>query len=198
MPVRHGALPMEPQRSTSATVFLSSAEEQAEKNLHRELKDYNIKALAEAGRQIWNETLGRIQVEGGTEDDKTVFYSSFYRTFERPICMSEDGRYFSAFDGKVHEDNSTPFYTDDWIWDTYRAAHPLRTLIDQQKEEDIIASYLRMAEQMGNMWMPTFPEVTGDTRRMNSNSCRCHGSRRTGQRVESRHGKSLRGLPERD
>ncbi|RAZ18580.1 glycoside hydrolase family 92 protein, partial [Klebsiella oxytoca] len=71
------------------------------------------------------------------------------RTFERPICMSEDGRYFSAFDGKVHEDNGTPFYTDDWIWDTYRAAHPLRTLIDQQKEEDIIASYLRMAEQMG-------------------------------------------------
>ena len=83
--------------------------------------------------------------------------------------MSEGGRYFSAFDGKVHEDNGTPFYTDDWIWDTYRAAHPLRTLIDQQKEEDIIASYLRMAEQMGNMWMPTFPEVTGDTRRMNSN-----------------------------
>lgn len=145
------------------------SEEQAEKNLHRELKDYNIKALAEAGRRVWNETLGRIKVEGGTEDDKTVFYSSFYRTFERPICMSEDGRYFSAFDGKVHEDNGTPFYNDDWIWDTYRAAHPLRTLIDRQKEEDIIASYLRMAEQMGNMWMPTFPEVTGDTRRMNSN-----------------------------
>ena len=145
------------------------SEEQAEKNLHRELKDYNIKALAEAGRRVWNETLGRIKVEGGTEDDKTVFYSSFYRTFERPICMSEDGRYFSAFDGKVHEDNGTPFYNDDWIWDTYRAAHPLRTLIDRQKEEDIIASYLRMAEQMGNMWMPTYPEVTGDTRRMNSN-----------------------------
>mgnify|MGYP001192870172 CR=1 FL=1 len=61
------------------------SEEQAEKNLHRELKDYNIKALAEAGRQVWNEALGRIKVEGGTENDKTVFYSSFYRTFERPI-----------------------------------------------------------------------------------------------------------------
>lgn len=48
--------------------------------------------------------------------------------------MSEDGRYFSAFDGKVHDDNGTPFYTDDWIWDTYRAAHPLRTLIDQKKK----------------------------------------------------------------
>ena len=145
------------------------SEEQAEKNLRRELKDYDIEKLAQTGREIWNEALGRIKVEGGTEDDKIVLYSSFYRTFERPICMSEDGRYFSAFDGKVHDDNGTPFYTDDWIWDTYRAAHPLRTLIDQKKEEDIITSYLLMAEQMGNMWMPTFPEVTGDTRRMNSN-----------------------------
>ena len=84
--------------------------------------------------------------------------------------MSEaGGRYFSAFDGKVHDANGTPFYNDDWIWDTYRAAHPLRTLIDQKKEEDIIASFLLMAEQMGTMWMPTFPEVTGDSRRMNSN-----------------------------
>lgn len=145
------------------------SEEQAKKNLHREQKNYDIDALALQGRRIWNETLGRIQVEGGTEDERTVLYTSYYRTFERPICMSEDGRYFSAFDGKVHNDNGTPFYTDDWIWDTYRAAHPLRLLTDQEKEEDIIASFLRMAEQMGTMWMPTFPEVTGDTRRMNSN-----------------------------
>lgn len=145
------------------------SEEQAKKNLRRELKEYNLEKLAQTGRNIWNETLGRIRVEGGTEDEKTVFYSSFYRTFERPVCMSEDGCYFSAFDGKVHKDNGTPFYTDDWIWDTYRAAHPLRVLIDRQKEEDIIDSYLRMAEQMGNLWMPTFPGTTGDTRSMNSN-----------------------------
>lgn len=145
------------------------SEEQAEKNLRREILDYDVEALAEAGRKVWNEALGRICVEGGTVDQREVFYTSLYRTMERPICMSEDGRYFSPFDGKVHEDGGTPFYTDDWIWDTYRAAHPLRTLIDVKKEEDIIASYLRMAQQMGNLWMPTFPETTGDTRRMNSN-----------------------------
>ena len=145
------------------------SEEQARKNLLREQQqDFDVEALSKAGREIWNNTLKRIQVEGGTEDDKVVLYSSYYRTFERPICMTEDGRYFSAFDGQVHE-GEEPFYTDDWIWDTYRAAHPLRLLIDQQKEEEIISSYLRMAEQMGNMWMPTFPEVIGDTRRMNSN-----------------------------
>lgn len=85
------------------------SEEQAEKNLRRELKDYDVRKLAQFGRRIWNDKLGKIQVQGGTENEKTVFYTSFYRTFERPICMSEDGRYFSAFDGKVHEDDGIPF-----------------------------------------------------------------------------------------
>lgn len=146
------------------------SEPQANKNLHREQKEaFDVKAVASAGRKEWNETLGNIRVKGGTDDQKTVMYTSYYRTFERPVCLSEDGSYFSAFDGKVHEDGGKPFYTDDWIWDTYRAAHPLRALIQPTKEENIIESYLRMAEQMGTNWMPTFPEMTGDTRRMNSN-----------------------------
>lgn len=143
--------------------------EQARNNLRREIKNYDVKAVADIGRNIWNKALGQISVSGGTEADLTLFYSSYYRTFERPVCLSEDGRYFSAFDGKIHNDGGTPFYTDDWIWDTYRAAHPLRLLTNPKTEEDIISSYLRMAEQLGNMWMPTFPEVTGDSRRMNSN-----------------------------
>ncbi len=145
------------------------SEEQAKNNLQREQKDYNVKQLAEKGRTIWNEALGKIKVGGDNDTDKTVFYTSLYRCFERPVCISENGRYFSAFDGKVHEDGGKPFYTDDWIWDTYRATHPLRVMIDAEEEVNIINSFLLMAEQMGTNWMPTFPEVTGDSRRMNSN-----------------------------
>ena len=144
-------------------------ETQASHNLAREQKGFNRLAVEKKGRKVWNETLGHIQVKGGSEDQKTVFYTSYYRTFERPVCLSEDGRYFSAFDGSIHNDDGVPFYTDDWIWDTYRAAHPLRALIFPAVEENIISSYLLMAEQMGTKWMPTFPEMTGDTRRMNSN-----------------------------
>jgi len=147
--------------------FIST--EQAQKNLKRELNDYDVKKLAQTGRDIWNKALNKIEITGNSEKDKTIFYTSFYRCYERPVCISEDGKYFSAFDGKVHEDNGIPFYTDDWIWDTYRATHPLRVMLDEKDETDIINSYLRMAEQMGNMWMPTFPEITGDSRRMNSN-----------------------------
>ncbi|MFA5650874.1 MAG: glycoside hydrolase family 92 protein, partial [Proteiniphilum sp.] len=121
------------------------------------------------GREVWNEALGKIDVKGGSDDDQAVFYTSLYRTYERPVCISEDGRYFSAFDGKVHPDDGTPFYTDDWIWDTYRATHPLRVLIEAETEIDILRSFLRMSEQMPEFWWPTFPEITGDSRRMNSN-----------------------------
>jgi len=142
---------------------------QAKANLYREIKDYNLATICKKGKEIWNATLGKIRVEGTSDNDKVVFYTSLYRTYERMICISEDGNYFSAFDGKVHNDGGTPFYTDDWIWDTFRATHPLRILIEPEKESHMINSYLRMAEQMENHWMPTFPEVTGDSRRMNSN-----------------------------
>lgn len=143
--------------------------EQARKNLEREIASKSIHKIAEQGKKIWNETLNKIQITGGTPDERTVFYTSMYRCYERPINLSEDGRYYSAFDGKVHNDEGRPFYTDNWIWDTYRATHPLRVLIDPERESDIIHSFIRMSEQMDNFWLPTFPEVTGDSRRMNSN-----------------------------
>ncbi len=145
------------------------SEEQAKKNLYREVKNASFDEVREQGRAIWNETLSKIKVEGNCEDAKAVFYTSLYRTYERMICISEDGMYYSSFDDKVHGDNGIPFYTDDWIWDTYRATHPLRVIIEPEKEVQMINSFVRMAEQMDNFWMPTFPEITGDSRRMNSN-----------------------------
>jgi alpha-1,2-mannosidase, putative len=147
--------------------FISS--EQAKKNLQREINTYNVDEVAQTGRKIWNETLGKIQVEGGDENTKTVFYTSLYRTYERMINLSEDGNYYSATDEAVHADNGTPFYTDDWIWDTYRATHPLRILIEPEMEKAMIGSYIRMAQESKEGWMPTFPEVTGDSHRMNGN-----------------------------
>lgn len=142
---------------------------QAKRNLEREINSKTIKQLQNEGRTIWNESLGKIKISGGDVNEKTVFYTSLYRTFERSVCISEEGRYYSAFDKKVHQDNGRSFYTDDWIWDSYRAHHPLRALIEPKKEEDILNSFVLMAEQMDHLWMPTFPEITGDSRRMNSN-----------------------------
>jgi predicted alpha-1,2-mannosidase len=147
--------------------FISA--EQAEKNLKREINTYDLALVASAGRDVWNKALSKIEVEGDCDDAKTLFYTSLYRVYERMICISEDGKYYSGIDNQVHDDNGIPFYTDDWVWDTYRAAHPLRILIEPETEINMINSYLRMAQQSKEGWMPTFPEVTGDSHRMNCN-----------------------------
>ena len=143
--------------------------EQAKRNLRREIKDFDLKKVTSAGRKIWNEELGKISVSGGTENDRFVFYTSLYRCLERPVNISEEGRYFCVYDNRIHEDGGYAYYTDDWIWDSYRAAHPLRILTDRKKHTDIIRSFLRMSEFSSDHWFPNFPEVTGDSRRMNCN-----------------------------
>jgi predicted alpha-1,2-mannosidase len=145
------------------------SEEQAKKNLDREITGFDIEKVAQAGRDTWNEMLGRIAVEGGTEDDKTVFYTSLYRNYVRPVDISEDGKYFSAYDGQIHDAEGRGFYVDDAFWDNYIAAHPLRVLIDKQTESDILHSNVMIAQQNGDGWFPTFPGMAGDSRGMNSN-----------------------------
>lgn len=143
--------------------------EQAEKNLRKEIDHYNIETLAKAGREAWNRTLGKIKVNGCDENAKTVFYTALYRTYERMVCISEDGYYYSGADNQVHSDEGIPFYTDDWIWDTYRAVHPLRVILDPEIEQQMLRSYVLYAQQSADGWLPTFPEVHGDNHAMNGN-----------------------------
>ncbi len=141
--------------------------EQAKRNLYNEINDFNLEKLASQARDKWNDVLGKIKIEGGTEDQKTTFYTALYRVHERMINISEDGTYFSAYDGKVHEDNGVDFWVDDWVWDTYLALHPLQVLLNPEAQEQKLASYIRMYEQSG--WIPTFPCVFGDAHCMNGN-----------------------------
>ncbi|MGP1558659.1 MAG: GH92 family glycosyl hydrolase [Porphyromonas gingivalis] len=142
---------------------------QAKKNLRQEIQAYNVEVVSKMGRNEWNKTLGKVQIEGGTIPQRQVFYTSLYRTYERMINISEDGHFYSAEDHAVHPDRGIPFYTDDWVWDTYRAVHPLRILLEPEKESDMVNSYIRMALLSREKWLPTFPEVTGDSHRMNGN-----------------------------
>jgi predicted alpha-1,2-mannosidase len=133
--------------------------DQAEFNFNTELEGVSFDELASSGEKRWEETLGQIQVKGGTDAQKRTFYTSLYRTYERMVDINEYGRYYSGFDGKVHE-SDRPFYIDDWIWDTYRTTHPLRTILNPELQNDILNSFTLMYEQSG--WMPSFNEVFGN------------------------------------
>lgn len=139
--------------------------EQAKRNLLSEIKDFDLERLATGARAEWNAALGKVEVDGGTEDERAVFYTALYRCHERMVCISEDGRYFSAWDGKVHDDDGVPFWTDDWVWDTYHALHPLNILFNPGVQSEKLASTIRAGEQSG--WVPTFPTIFGDAHCMN-------------------------------
>ena len=140
--------------------------EQAKKNLQREIPAWGFDRVRDAAKARWNEALGRITVEGGTESQRRVFYTALYRCFERMINITEDGRYYSGFDHRVHED-ARPFYVDNWLWDTFRALEPLQTLLNPEVEGDKIQSYVRMYQQSGVM--PTFALASGNYACMNGN-----------------------------
>ena len=144
--------------------FISAG--QARKNLQAEIPAWSFEKVKHSARERWNAVLGQIQVEGGTPEQKRVFYTSLYRCYERMVNITEDGQYYSAFDHKVHQD-ARPFYVDNWLWDTYRALEPLQTLLNPEMEADKLQSYVRMYEQLG--WLPCFAVLWGNNECMTGN-----------------------------
>ena len=141
--------------------------EQAERHLQREIPAFDMAQTVAAAREAWNAALGKIEVEGGTEDEQIAFYTALYRCHERMIRFSEEGRYRGPFDKQIHDDGGITFWTDDWVWDTYQSLHPLHTILNPKAEGEKMDSYVRMWREAG--WMPTFPAVYGDSHRMNGN-----------------------------
>ena len=134
--------------------------DQARRNLQREIPDWNFEGVKTSLREVWNHALGGIATEGGTERQRTIFYTALYRSLGRMTDITEDGRYFSGYDHMVHDANGHDFYVDDGLWDTFRSLHPLQLLLEPHRQEDMIRSYLRMYEQSG--WLPSFPSVAGE------------------------------------
>lgn len=132
--------------------------EQAQMNLHNEAENFSFEEAAMRARDIWDTALGRIEVKGGSEKQRRIFYTSLYRVYQRMVNISEYGRYFSGYDHRVHDD-PRDFYVNDGLWDTYRTAHPLQLLLEPERQADMIDSYLRMYQQSGRM--PSFPWLEG-------------------------------------
>lgn len=142
------------------------SKEQARENLSHEITDFDIDAVSGAAREEWRKLLGLIKVEDGTPEHLRMFYTALWRCCERPVDINEYGRYYSAFDSRVHESDK-PFWTDNWMWDTHISLEPLWTILDPAKEEQKIESYIEMYRQGGSM--PSFAVLWGDWPAMTGN-----------------------------
>ncbi|MBZ4665913.1 GH92 family glycosyl hydrolase [Mahella sp.] len=141
--------------------------QQACQNLKAEIPDWDFESIKSQAREIWNKALNAIEVKGGNEKQRTIFYTALYRAMTRMVNVTEYGRYYSNYDKKIHNSEGYDFYVNDGIWDTYRCMHPLQLLIDPKRQIDMIQSYLRIYESTG--WLPTFPQLEGDSNAMVGN-----------------------------
>ncbi|MFA6275576.1 MAG: GH92 family glycosyl hydrolase [Pedobacter sp.] len=138
--------------------------EQAELNLQTELGiDKTLEHTKAIAASVWNKSLGKILVEGGSEADIETFYSCFFRAslFSRKFYeIDKNGQpyYFSPYDGKVHQGY---MFTDTGFWDTFRAQFPLNTLMHPEMQGRYMQAMLAAYKQCG--WLPSwsFPSEGG-------------------------------------
>lgn len=116
----------------------------AKNNLYTEIPDWNFEQVKESAQQKWAEQLTKIDIAGGTDSEKEVFYTALYHTMLAPNIYSDvDGRY-RGHDLEIHQDESFTMYTIFSLWDTFRTLHPLFAVIERERTVDLIKSMLDM------------------------------------------------------
>jgi predicted alpha-1,2-mannosidase len=109
-------------------------------NFEKEARNRNFESVCADAQKIWKEKLNRISLEGGSDDQKKTFYSALYHSFMSPNLISDvDGNY--TVEGKKYHANFSQ-YSNFSSWDTYRALHPLLTLVEQKKTADFVNSLI--------------------------------------------------------
>ena len=124
--------------------------EGARQNLLAELPDWDFDKVRADARKTWNDCLSKIEVKTEDPDQLAIFYTAMYHAFLSPNLFTDvDGRYL-GMDLKVHTtDKEDPVYTTFSIWDTFRALHPLLTIIDPHTNESYIRSLLKKQREGG-------------------------------------------------
>lgn len=122
----------------------------AKANLRAEIKDWNFDRVAQEADAAWNDELGKIKVETPNLDDKTIFYTGLYHTMIAPSVFSDVNGQYRGSDGKIYQGDFVN-YTTLSLWDTYRAAHPLMTIIHPEKQRDIAQTLLHIFQQQGKL-----------------------------------------------
>jgi predicted alpha-1,2-mannosidase len=127
--------------------------EGAKFNLETENKGWDFNAVRSSAKTLWNKELDQIQTEGGTPEGKSIFYTSLYHTAISPCTFSDaDGRY-RGMDQKIHRAEGKVIYTVFSLWDTFRANHPLKTIVDPERDNEFIETLLTNYEQGGTLPM---------------------------------------------
>ena len=127
--------------------------ENARKNLDAEVSNRSFDEVRLAAHTKWNDALSRIRVAGGTEDDRTIFYTALYHSVLHPNILSDvNGEYPAMESSTVAVADGYDRYTVFSLWDTYRNVHQLLTLVYPECQRDMLRSMVAMSKEWG--WLP--------------------------------------------
>ncbi|MBC8320287.1 MAG: glycoside hydrolase family 92 protein [Bacteroidetes bacterium] len=116
----------------------------AMENCKAEIPEWDFNKVKNDAFNIWNDKLGKINVTGGTYDEKVIFYTALYHSMLAPNLYSDSDHRYRAHNDNVYKDNSFEMHTVFSLWDTFRTLHPLFTIIEQEKTNHLINSMLDM------------------------------------------------------
>ena len=127
------------------------SKEQAKANLEKEIGSRSFDDVVAAAKRQWEGMFARLEIDAPA-DVKKIFYTGLYRALLFPRKIDEDGRYYSAFDDKIHNGE---MYTCFSLWDTYRAQHPLLTLVAPEHVDGMMQALVNMQREGG--WLAKWP-----------------------------------------
>ncbi len=136
--------------------------ENARRNLEAEVGSSTFDEVRNMARGAWNEALGRIRVEGGNDDDRTIFYTALYHALIHPNILSDvNGEYPAMESGSTALSTEGERYTVFSLWDTYRNLHQLLTLVYPEQQTDMLRSMVAMSKEWG--WLPRWELYSRET-----------------------------------
>ncbi|WP_396165370.1 GH92 family glycosyl hydrolase [Flavobacterium sp.] len=132
-------------------VSLSPTSYEGAKLNSSEIKDWNFERVKKEAEQLWDKQLSKIQITEADLNKKAVFYTALYHTMVQPnIAQDIDGKYRGR-DNQIHKAEGFDYYSVFSLWDTFRAANPLYTLIEKKRTSDFINTFLKQYEQGGRL-----------------------------------------------
>ena len=123
----------------------------AKANMAAELPGWDFEKTREAARNAWNRELSKIRIETEDVDERTIFYTALYHTMIQPSEFCDVNGDYRGADGDIHRNNDFKTYTTFSLWDTYRAAMPLMTVIHPEKIRDIARTMVKIHEEQGKL-----------------------------------------------
>lgn len=128
--------------------------EGAKQNLQKEIPDFDFQKIKKQNQMAWEKQLSKIEVSGESiKDQKTIFYTALYHSMIAPNLFMDVDKNYRGMDKNIHKAIDYQHHTVFSLWDTYRATHPLFTIIEQKRTTDFIKTFLSQFEQGGRLPM---------------------------------------------